>query len=278
MTEGDQIDFYTRAYDWAGNWTGTASWDLTMDFTHPDTTADPLSSSSESTAIHLNWSHTDNLAGIRSSHIRFRVNSEAWINQGFDQDTRDWWFIGEAGNNYTFRIRAIDDAGNIEPYLEGAQLSTTIPAMSTLCASPDTWDISASVNDNSPVSAIPLPTSWQTHNFCNPETTDRLFDTDWFTFAAESDQIYNIKADPTHESTAVVIRLFDSDGTTMLAERSPSTLGEPTTLIWDSTQERTVYIELSHLDGRIAGDAVAYQVTHEANLNGSRQYLPIIQK
>jgi len=278
LTEGDQIDFYARAYDWAGNWAGIPAWDLTLDFTYPDTTADPLPNPSLSTAIQLNWIHTDNLSGIRSSHIRYRRNSETWLNQNFDEDTREWWFVGSAGNNYTFRIRAIDNAGNIEPYLEGAEVTTSIPAVSTLCSTPDAWDISAVINDNSPVSATPLPASWQDHNFCNPAATDRLFDTDWFTLNVAKGYFYTITALPIHVSTGVVIRLFDSDGITLLSERSPNEFGEDSTLSWFSNQDKTVYVELSHLDGRVAGNAVTYQVAYRDSLNGTLLYFPLIYK
>jgi hypothetical protein len=278
LTEGDQIDFYTRAYDWAGNWSGAAAWGLTLDFTYPDTSATPLPTPSQSTAIHLNWSATDNLAGIRSYNVRHRVNSEAWLNQGFDRDSREWWYIGNAGNSYTFRIRAIDNAGNLEPYLEGAEVSTTIPAISTLCSTPDAWDTSAASNDNSAASATPLPNSWQTHNFCNRLTTDRLFDVDWFRLNAESDLTYTIAAIPLHESTGVVIKLYDSDGTSILGESSAGKFGNTSTLFWTADQEKTVYIALSHLDGRVAGNAVAYQVAYEVSLNGTVLYFPLIYK
>jgi hypothetical protein len=278
LTEGDKIAFYARAYDWAGNWAGTPAWDLTLDFTHPDTTSDPLPTPSETTAIQLNWTHTDNLAGIRSSHIRYRKNSESWLNQGFQEDTREWWFVGEAGNNYTFRIRAIDNAGNIEPYLEGAEVTTSIPEISTLCSSPDAWDSSSSTNDNTPASSTPLPSSWQNHNFCNPVTSDRLYDVDWFYLNTARNGIYTISAHPIHESTGVVIRLYDQDGTTQLAERSPDEFGDETTLLWHAPEDGMVFIELSHLDGRVAGDAVAYQVTHQESLNGTILYFPLFFK
>jgi hypothetical protein len=278
MTEGDQIVIFAKVYDWAGNWVGIPAWDLTLDFSHPETTADPLPDPSESTAIHLNWSHDDNIAGIRSSHIRYRKNSETWQNQGFEEGTREWWFVGEAGNNYTFRIRAIDNAGNIEPYIEGAEASTSIPEITTLCSSPDSWDISSTINDNDLASATPLPTDWQSHNFCNPSTSDQLNDVDWFILNAVIDHTYVISALTSHSSTAVVIKVYDQDGITLLKEYTPSEFGDTSTILWQASQDGPVYIELSHLDGRIAGNAVGYQVSYQDTPNGIILYFPLIGK
>jgi hypothetical protein len=278
LTEGDQLEFYARAFDWGGNSAGIPSWDLTLDFTHPQTTADPPSNPSQTTAVHLIWDHVDNLAGIRSSHIRYRVNSLNWATQEFEEDTREWWYIGEAGNTYTFRIRAIDDAGNIEPYLEGAQVSTSIPAIADLCSSPDPWDVSAAVNDNSFTSAFPLSLNWQTHNFCNPAAADGLYDVDWFSLTAEENHLYTINVMPAHESTAVVMRLYDEDGITLLADQSPEGFGESSNLVWRAVRDGSLYLSLTHKDGRVAGNAAAYQIIYTDSTSGIQLYFPIVTK
>lgn len=277
LSEGDQIHFYTRAYDWAGNQTGTPAWDVTLDFSPPHTTAPPLPDPNDSTAVKLTWSSADNLAGIRSYHVRHRKNIEDWITQSFDKHTTSWWFTGEAGNVYTFRIRATDEAGNIEPYLEGAEVDTTIPVINTLCSSPDPWDTSASANDNHYSNATPLPTSWQTHNFCNPAATNRLFDTDWLKLWANPGQTYTISAQPLHESAAVVIQLYASNGATLLSESNPLQFGDPTSLVWHSSQEGWVYLQLRHLDGRVAGNSVDYQVIFTES-EGTVLYFPLIRR
>ena len=277
LQEGDVIAFYARVYDWAGNISGIAAWDITLDFSHPDTTAPSLPDPNPTTAIYLTWESTDNLAGIRSYHIRHKVNSEDWITESFDVGTESWWFVGEAGNAYAFRIRAIDDAGNIEPYLEGAEVDTTIPVISSLCSAPDPWDSSSTINDNSISNPTTLPGTWQTHNFCNPEVPDRLNDVDWFQLSMAGGESYTITTTPQHTSTGVVISLYASDGITLLAETSPDEFGQPSSLVWNPLQDEDVYIRLSHLDGNVAGEHVAYQVAYQTT-ESPTVYIPLIQR
>jgi hypothetical protein len=80
-------------------------------------------------------------------------------------------------------------------------------------------------NDNTPVNGSQLaPGDSQTHNFCNPLAADYLNDEDWITFDAQMGQHYSIDAYPKSDQTAVVLRLYDSDGTTLIMEVEPVVL------------------------------------------------------
>ncbi len=219
----------------------------------------------------------DIIPGIRNHHVRSQKNSEDWITVTFDAGTQSWWFVGAADNTYNFRIRATDNAGNIEPYLEGAQVSTSIPAIATVCASFDDWDGSATVNDNSPGNATLLSTSLQTHNFCNPAASDRLNDVDWIHLPVSEGHLYTVSALPQNPGAAVVIGRYAEDGSTLLQQVVPTGFGTPTIMVWEAAQDGDVYLKLRHLDGVVAGSAVTYQVSYQVD-TGSILYLPIINK
>jgi hypothetical protein len=272
--EGEVLNFYIRAFDWAGNWAGESAWDISLDFTHPDTTSNPLPNPNDTTAIHLKWTSTDNLAGIRNYHVRSSENGGDWVTEALDNASPEYWFVGNAGKEYTFRIRATDNAGNIEPYLEGAEVSTNIPSITSLCSTYDDWDQSALVNDNEYESSTPLNSEWQTHNFCNPTTADRLGDEDWFSFQVEKGQRYVVSVLPLHNSTMVTANLFASDGSTLLADAVPVTFGQSTTLNWLASQDGFIYLKLNHSDRRVAGSAVAYMVM----VSNPLIYFPLINK
>ncbi len=277
LAEGDILSFYYQVYDWANNITGAPAWEVTLDFTYPHTSAPALVNPNPTTAIPLNWSSTDNISGIRNHHVRSQKNSEDWITVTFDAGTQSWWFVGAADNTYNFRIRATDNAGNIEPYLEGAQVSTSIPAIATVCASFDDWDGSATVNDNSPGNAPLLSTSLQTHNFCNPAASDRLNDVDWIHLPVSEGHLYTVSALPQNPGAAVVIGRYAEDGSTLLQQVVPTGFGTPTIMVWEAAQDGDVYLKLRHLDGAVAGSAVTYQVSYQVD-TGSILYLPIINK
>jgi hypothetical protein len=272
LPEGQAIALYAQGFDWAGNWSGAAAWNIVPDFSHPNTSGDSIPDPADSTAIFIDWTGTDNLAGIRYFHVRHRKNFESWDLDQFEAATTSTWYVGEAGNNYTFRVRAIDNAGNLEAYLDGVEFTTTIPEITTLCANPDAWDTNAIANDNSSASATPLTSDWQTHNFCNPETADRLNDEDWFSLAVINCKQLTISAETLHPSAAVDIHLYAADGVTLLAEKTASEFGAISELEWLATYTGTAFAKLKHPDGRVAGDVVNYRVA----LKNFVLYFPLI--
>lgn len=81
------------------------------------------------TVFQVNWSGSDNLASIRSYDVQF-LDSDRGV-------WRDWLtsipigktyelFIGQPGHTYSFRCRAIDNAGNMGGYPANADASTTV--------------------------------------------------------------------------------------------------------------------------------------------------------
>jgi hypothetical protein len=264
VTDQSGLAIYAVATDWAGNWTAAGVWNLAIDSTPPDANFEPLPTP-DSTALHLHWTADDALSGIASFDLRHKIDSETtWqTTNDLPVASRDWWFVGEPGHKYTFQIQVSDNAGNKEAFnAPGNETSAAVPAASQLCSTPDSWDVSASENDNAYTSATFIVESETglNHNFCNPAANDWLADEDWFTFQAIAGQHYVITFYPQTESAAANIQLFDSDGVTQLVEETQDQFGSFTHLEWTAPADQIAYFRISHFNPAVAGNGVIYQV------------------
>jgi hypothetical protein len=279
LGEQNNLAFFANVYDWAGNWSGIAAWDLAIDQSPPESTLDDLAGQQDSTAISLGWKGDDNLSGIEHFELQSNINGGVW--EDFTPDPRgtstQMWFISQAGKEYGFRLRAIDRAGNIEAYPSSAETTTSVPSAGILCSSPDAWDTSSSLNDNTSTNAkiIPVGSPPQTHNFCNPLSTNRTNDEDWIRFYVESGKMYSVQAYPLVGASAAILELYAEDGTTLLKSVSPLNLGNPTTLLWLADRTGYIFGRARHIDGRIIGNPIAYNLSVAES---GQIFLPVIQR
>lgn len=275
LPEQKDLAFFANVFDWAGNWKGAGVFDLGIDRTPPTTFMKPLSSSQTSTAILLEWNGSDNLSGIDHFELQVQTGNGSWSNYSPDPEgsRTKLWFIGNASNDYGFRIRGVDHAANAEAYPSSAETRTTIPSASVLCSAPDEWD--SNKNDNSPLNAVRITAGdpSRVHNFCNPLRSDRLNDEDWIRFSVESAKTYIIQAIPMSPMSATILELYDSDGTTLLLEARSKDLGESAQIIWKSDEARDIYLRVRHLNGGIIGNPVAYRLSVGKLI---QMFLPII--
>ncbi len=133
-----------------------------------------------------------------------------------------------------------------------------MPNTSALCSEPDEWE-----NNNNPNSAnlISANESAQTHNFCNLAVADYMADEDWLKLPVQTGHTYEIRTIPLADSAAATaVELYAADGNTLLASTSPDEFGEETWLIWTADFTGNAYLRLHHIDDRVAGDDVSYQV------------------
>jgi hypothetical protein len=272
LADGEVISVYARAYDWVGNWSHDAVWDVGIDAKPPTVTFDPLPNPSNSTALHLEWSASDSGSGVETVNVEQRIAS-LWENLLTDTEKTEFWFIGQAGNDYAFRVNANDRVG----YQSISDVrNSTIPEIAILCSSPDAWDISASNNDNTFTEATLItPADGATiHNFCNPAATDWLYDEDWLSFSAQAGKEYMLMATPLGGGAAVTIRLYAANGSTLLDESIPATFEQHSLLRWKALQDGVVFVQLIHNDGQVAGNGVSYTV----QLYDSMVYLPKVHR
>ncbi len=113
-----QSTFSYYSVDLAGNVETTRTATIGIDRTPPSSHAFSDSSSS-STSFTVRWDGSDAASGIASFDVQYRVGaSGTWQDwaTGIDPLQRSKLFNGSRGYTYYFRTRAIDKAGNAEPY------------------------------------------------------------------------------------------------------------------------------------------------------------------
>jgi hypothetical protein len=276
LPEQKDISFFAKMYDWAGNWTGAGAWDLGLDRTPPMTSLKNLETDQDSTAILLEWTSIDNLSGINYYELQTQINNGDWsdINPNPPGSINQTWYIGQSDTDYSFRLRGVDFAGNQEAFPTSADAQTAIPSISALCSSPDVWDNGG--DDNSPANAatIDVEKPPKIHNFCNSLSGDRLYDEDWVKFIVEDGETYIMESTPLAKMTGTILELYAIDGTTMISSVQSSGFGEKSQLIWTSDRDDQVYLRVRHVDGKVAGNIVSYQLRINRFI---QNFLPIIQ-
>lgn len=258
LNEQTGIAFYAKVVDWAGNWTGIGAWNVTVDRT-PPTTAMYQSTKPAGTIILLSWTGNDNASGIDHFELQWQKNYGAWntIQPNISNTTSHLWFIGDPGSTYGFRIRGVDRAGNVESYPSSAETTVSIPVTSELCSEMDSYE-----NDNSASKAktINVGAVAQIHNFCNPESSNRLNDQDWLKFYATRGRTYLIRSVPVNGNAPTTLELIAPDGITILAIGKAQGFDEVTTLTWLADRTDSVYLRIQHLDSKAAGGDVSYWI------------------
>ena len=263
---------YVQAYDVAGNWESDGAWNLQVDKTAPASSMQPIAPSQDSTAFLLKWQGSDDISGIDYYELQQSIDAGGWQDYPETLPGDELWYIASAGHAYDFRLRAVDGAGNQEAYPGTAEVTTTVPAVNVLCATLDAYETD---NTSATASDLVADGSRQLHNFCNPAAPDRANDVDWIAVQVSAGIKYLFQSRPLHASAAPVIRLYESDGVTLITERAPAGFGQSVVLAYTPEQDGVLYMRIRHLNGSVLGSAVTYQVWVQ---EGYLTYFPIVEK
>ena len=105
-----------RLQDAAGNIGAVNSTTIILDYTAPKTTLGALPATSEKAAITVTWSATDATSGVLYYDVQSQTLNGTWTDWLVHTNLTSAVFTGADLQTYSFRARAQDKAGNLEPY------------------------------------------------------------------------------------------------------------------------------------------------------------------
>ena len=246
LTDLTDIGFYVYAWDAAGNGAGHSVLHLNMgDSLPPASAIQKLPANLDSTLINVVWQGTDDLSGIASYDLQVQVDGGAWQDwlTGIASTQTSAAYYAQFGKTYGFRIRARDQAGNLEAYPASAETSVYVNPCST-----DAFEA-----DNTLATAKPLESGKiQQHTFCG------LNDVDWLSFPVQAGKSYLFWTSLLGPQTNTWMGLYLPNGT--LIKENKNIGNNPASLVYQAVTTGTVYLKIYPADGRIAGNAVTYSV------------------
>jgi hypothetical protein len=272
ITDQKDIAFLAQVYDQAGNRKDVAIWNMAIDHTPPSSALAALPVSNSSTVIPLQWSGSDNLSGIDHFDLQGKQDDGDWVDwiSNINKDRQQAWVFVDTGHNYQFRLRAVDQVGNIEGYPLLAESSTHVPI--SVCTAPDGWENDNTKNAASLIEEVMIT---QVHNFCNPQGgTDWQQDEDWYKINLKSGSSWQVQVIPLNGSAPGILRLYDQDDN-ILVEALDADFGQINGLEWFAEDDQIVYLQIKPFDDRITGDDARYQL---ASRTGHHSFLPLIGK
>jgi hypothetical protein len=219
-----------------------------FDQTTPTSQLNPLPSSQGTTLITLSWTGSDPDGLVASYDLQVKVGSGSWTDLllAIPASQTSASFFGETGKTYGFRLRAKDLSNNVEAYPNSAEATTTI-----LTCTGDSFESA----DNSSSSAVLLPAgSSQNHNFCPTA------DVDWIKVNLVAGKEYMYMLGSRGGGAAMNVKLYASNGSTLLKEAAASGFGQSVVFKYKPTQTQVGYLKITPLDNRLAGNAVQYSV------------------
>jgi hypothetical protein len=222
-----------------------------------------LPPSADSTAVLLKWTGVDTTSGVDHFELQSRKKILGiwgpWqdLQTDIDPSLSQLWQVLDLGGEYSFRMRAADQRGNVESYPSEAEATTSLP--SSLCQPADSWE-----SDNTLRSATVITSTLmtiQSHSFSSPGS-NCLNDEDWLEIPVTAGNRLEVTAQPQAPSAAANLQLYRIEGLqqVLLAERTAGSFGKVGVLVYDISQDGKVYLRLRHIDGRVAGAGVKYEV------------------
>ncbi|MBN1136492.1 MAG: pre-peptidase C-terminal domain-containing protein [Anaerolineae bacterium] len=260
-------------YDWAGNWTAAASWNLGMDRTPPSAAASvaPMYGDAPFRDFKVFWGGSDNLSGIARYTVQVRDGAEgAWTDLLVGIGSTLYRFAGEVGHTYAFRVQAQDHAGNSGAVAGGdgdAQYTVV-----TCPISPDRYEPDGQV----------LRAAWHpTDGLVRIHTNHAEGDHDWISFYATTGVTYTIMTTNSGGHADTVLSLFDRDGSTLLASNDDGPDAWPSSrLDWQPSIDGIYYARVHHWDEWAYGCTTAYGLVIRAGGEtlppGGISYLPLV--
>jgi hypothetical protein len=245
------LEVALRAWDYEGN-VAAAIDARTIQVDHacpPPTSQLNPAESFDSTAVRLSWVAASAGAGLSSFELQWRTEPGTWDaanTLAFPGSQRSTWFVGQPGGSYAFRLRALDDNNQPEPWPAGdaAETSATLPGTCT----PDTFE-----PDDDPTQARTLALGeWAQRNLCGSGNPD------WFRVEIGNASAYLISAPSQNGGAAVSITVYTEDGATILASGKAAGVGQDARVRFHPAAAGIYYIKVEPLAANLFGTDAVY--------------------
>jgi len=238
-----------QAFDVAGNSYTAARFGLRVDASAPVSQMQSLPASTQSTAVQLTWSGSDAGVGLDHFELQYALNGGAWqtASSALAADARSYWFVGQAGGNYAFRMRAVDRAGNVEAWPGAAEAATTLAASCTGDGFENGDDTAGGAVD----AALGAPA--QNRSLCG------LNDPDWIRFTAAAGQELAVMVNSLSGGAAVKLSLYaPGDSTAPIAAAQSGGVGQGALLRWTVAAAGEYRLKIEPLRSDLWGTQALY--------------------
>ncbi len=220
----------------------------------------------DSSATSLSWEAASSGAGIGSFELQWTTQPGIW-NAGntvtIPGNLRSSWFVGQPGGTYAFRLRALDNNNQPEPWPanQAAETSVSLPAT---CV-PDSYEEDDDVDH---AYMINLGVGEQ-RNLCG------VGDLDWFDVQIEEPGYYLFRADSVDAGAAVKITVFDDVGEIEIVRGEAPGVGQATHVLLKMDSPGNLKIKVEGLVPHLVGTDAVYQISIN---QVSVTFLPLINK
>ena len=241
--------FFVRAT--AADGSSRADWrmGLQIDTTPPTSALNALANPYPGSAVQLTWSGSDPETGLDHYELESSLNGGAWqvVSANLPAAQSSAWVQVGLGQSAAFRLRAVDVAGNVEPWDAGVSTQTE-----AACA-PDGYEDG---DDASAGAASLLTGQPQAHSLCGQA------DTDWALLKdVPGGEDILILASSVSGGAAVRLELYTVDDLPLGVISTSPRLGQGAALRWTPPQTGDYLLKVQPLDPALAGSTVIYRLT-----------------
>jgi len=220
----------------------------------------------DSTATKLSWSAASMGAGLGSFELQWTTQPGTWDaanTMSIPGNLRSAWFVGQPGENYAFRLRALDSNGQPEPW-PANQAAETSASLPTACV-PDSYEEDDDVDH---AYIINLGVGEQ-RNLCE------VGDLDWFDVQIEEPGYYLFRADSVNAGAAVKITVYDEMGESEIVRGEAPGVGQATNVLLKMDVPGNLKIRVEGLVPHLVGTDAIYQLSIN---KVSVSFLPLINR
>lgn len=220
----------------------------------------------DSTATKLTWQASSGGAGISGFELQWKTMSGDWstTNQISIAGTqRSAWFVGQAGETYGFRIRAIDTNDQVETWPVDNNFETTA-SMPTDCV-PDGSEPDDTLGQATMITAGDV----LQRNLCTPMNPD------WFEREVTEPGNYQIFVKSIRGGSAVKATVYYVDEGTLFSTSQALGAGQDLRFIFKIENPGNYYVKIEPLYPSLFGTEAIYELSFEKVFVS---FLPVITR